>query len=118
MDNIFKTRDILFIFSGQVGQSNSLYIKNIIKEAYHDRNFDIVMISYRGRSGAKLITPKLYNALSTDDIKEPMEYVYNKYCRNTGRKCYAIGVSMGAMILSNYLGTYRSNTMLGGAVCV
>jgi predicted alpha/beta-fold hydrolase len=53
MDKYFKTkeveqRDILFVFAGQVGCSNSLYVKNIIKEAYEKRDFDIVMISWRG----------------------------------------------------------------------
>ena len=53
MDKYFKSkeieqRDILFVFAGQVGCSDSLYVKNIIKDAYNNRDFDIVMISWRG----------------------------------------------------------------------
>jgi predicted alpha/beta-fold hydrolase len=47
-----------------------------------------------------------------------MEYVFNKYCKKQKRSCYAIGVSMGANILANYLGVYKKKTMLKGAVCV
>lgn len=101
-----KNSDVLFCFTGQVGSNQSLYIKNIIREAYDQRDYDIVVVSWRGQSGTKLVTPKLYNAFSVDDVREPI----NKICERLGitkdseRKAYAIGCSMGAMILSNALG--------------
>ena len=42
------SRDLLFLFSGQVGSNQSLYLKNMMKEAYEDRRYNIVMISFRG----------------------------------------------------------------------
>ena len=43
-----QPRDLLFVFSGQVGCNQSLYTKEIIREAYEDRGYDIAMISFRG----------------------------------------------------------------------
>lgn len=39
------------------------------------------MISFRGMSGAKLVSPMIHNAMAINDIKEPMNYVHNKYCK-------------------------------------
>jgi len=112
-----EKRDLLFFFSGQVGSNQSIYLKNIMKEAYDNRGYDVCMISFRGQSGTKLVTPQLYNALSVDDIREPMEHVLRTRCLN-GTKAYAIGVSMGANILANYLGIYADNCVLSGAICI
>jgi predicted alpha/beta-fold hydrolase len=62
------------------------------------------MISFRGMSGAQLNTPMLHNALSVNDIKEPMIYVYNKLSQDRKIKAFALGCSMGATVLSNMLG--------------
>lgn len=101
-----------------------MYVKTTMKEAY-DRGFDICMISFRGRSGVPLNTPKSYNAMSIEDIREPMKYVFFKYLKNKTRygsygepKAYAIGTSLGAMLLSNHLGEDSDSTILSGGVCV
>lgn len=47
-----------------------------------------------------------------------MTYLFNKYCKPTGRKAYAVGVSMGANILGNLLGFTGKNCFLDGAFCV
>ena len=92
-----------------------MYLKNIIEDGYA-KGFNICMVSFRGQSvGGKLVTPKLYNALSVEDIREPMQYVQKKYGKG---RAYAIGCSMGAIILSNYLGLYPDEGLLSGAVCI
>ena len=95
-----------------------------MNEAY-GRGFDICMISFRGRSGLPLNTPRSYNAMSIEDIREPMKYVFDKYIKGKTRygqtgepKAYAIGTSLGAMLLSNHLGEDCDNTVLSGGVCV
>ncbi len=76
------------------------------------------MISFRGQSGAELITPMMHNALSVNDIKEPMEYVYKKLSKDRNIKAFALGCSMGANILSNLLGIDKEDSILSAAVCV
>jgi predicted alpha/beta-fold hydrolase len=61
------------------------------------------------------VTPKLYNALSVEDFREPMQYVMDKYVKG---KAYAVGCSMGANVLANYLGMYPNEGILSGAVCI
>ena len=101
-----NSKDWLFLFSGQGGTDQSLYIKNIMKEAYEKRGYNVCMISWRGQSGVPLKTPQLYNAFSVDDVREPMQYVHEKYIKGRGDnvKVFAIGCSMGAMVLANALG--------------
>lgn len=60
----------------------------------------------------------LHNAMSVNDLREPMQHVYNKYCKGTGRRAFAIGCSMGAIVLANSLGVDGENSVLSGAVCV
>ena len=92
-----------------------MYLKGLIQDGYA-KGLNICMISFRGQSkGGKLVTPKLYNALSVDDIREPMMCAQKMYGKG---KCYAVGCSMGAIILSNYLGLYPDDNLLSGAVCV
>ena len=62
-----NTRDWIFFFSGQVGCDQSIYLKNMMKEAYEKRGYNVCMISWRGQSGVPLVTPQLYNAFSIDD---------------------------------------------------
>jgi len=109
---------MLFLISGMLGSNQSLYIKHIIKDAFYNRGYDIAMISFRGMSGAKLVSPMIHNAMAINDIKEPMNYVHDKYCRPFNRQSYAIGCSMGAKMLSNLLGTEKENSVLSGAACV
>lgn len=79
-----------------------------------------MVVSWRGQSGSKLVTPKLYNAFSVSDVREPILKVCQKLgiTHNSERKAYAIGCSMGAMILANALGVDGDDSILSGAVCV
>jgi predicted alpha/beta-fold hydrolase len=63
-----------------LGTNQSMYIKHIIKDAFYNRGYDVAMISFRGMSGAKLTSPLVHNATTIKDIREPMNYVHNKYC--------------------------------------
>jgi predicted alpha/beta-fold hydrolase len=72
--------DMLFIFPGVEGCDQSIYVHNFIEEAFNNRNYDVCVIGYRGTSGLKLTTPKVFNALCIEDIREPMEWVIHNYC--------------------------------------
>ena len=38
------------------------------------------------------------------DVLEPMKHVYETYCKPINRKCFSVGISMGANIMTNLLG--------------
>lgn len=64
---------------------------------------DVVVINYRGMAGAKLTTGRMYSSASTDDVKEPLLSIYERFRKNSSQKCFVIGFSMGASILTNAL---------------
>lgn len=103
-----------------MGCNQSLYIKNIVWEAYERRGYDIVVVSWRGQSGTKLVTPKLYNAFSVYDVIEPIRHVCARFgiTPTSEKRAYGIGCSMGAMILGNAMGVEGADSLLSGAVCV
>lgn len=110
---------MLFVITGVASDNQAEDVHSIITEAFERRQaFNICMISWRGYSGAKIVTPKVHNALSVDDIREPMMAVYERYCKPTSQRAYAIGCSMGANVLSNTLGFDEDSSLLSGAVCI
>ena len=60
-------------------------------ESAYARDFDVVVINYRGMVGCEMTTPRFYVAESVDDVIAPMNYIYEKYCKPYGRKAMAVG---------------------------
>ena len=109
--NIQSKRPILFILPGLSSDSQTPYILNMVKDA-SARGYDVAVINYRGLAGAKLVTPKLYEANSIMDIIEPIRHIQKKH----KAKYFAMGCSMGGNILANALGS-NENLNLESAVC-
>lgn len=83
--------------------------------------FDVININYRGLAGAKLTTPKMYCAASIDDIAEPLQSIYERFCKGHDQKSFVLGFSMGASILTNALGKLDSkngHAMFDGACII
>ena len=102
-------RPLVFLCLGLVSHSQMGYIQNVVNtlisnESEEEPAFDVCVINYRGLAGAQLATPRVYCAMSTSDFIEPMQYVYQKYCKDQNRRCYAMGFSLGSMILTNAIG--------------
>jgi predicted alpha/beta-fold hydrolase len=57
-----------------------------------------------------------------NDIKEPLEYIRNKYCVDSNgnqiRDIFLIGNSMGAGMSANYLGLEGDKCIVKAACCV
>ena len=58
----------------------------------------------------------LYNSYKWRDVAEPMAHVYHNF--GYDRKCFALGLSMGANILANMLGHLGDECFLDGACAV
>ena len=113
-------RDILFVVPGLTSTSQSGYIRDITRQAHMDgdsKGYDVVVFNYRGLAGIDLYTPLLFCSNSYKDQLDPMRYIYEKYCKQTQRKCFAVGCSMGANILANILG-YEGESSFITAACV
>ncbi|KAB5578963.1 hypothetical protein PHYPO_G00188520 [Pangasianodon hypophthalmus] len=72
-----------------------------------------VVFNNRGVSGEKLLTPRTYCAANTEDLETVIEHVNNTYPTSP---IMAAGVSMGGMMLANYLGRKGHATCLKGVV--
>lgn len=90
----------MLMVPGVTGCSNDTYLKVIATSLIKSGILPIV-VNYRGLGGVKLKTPKLYCFGSYNDIDEAFEHLFAKHRDNT---FYALGVSQGASILTNYLG--------------
>ena len=96
----FVSRPILFIAPGLTSDSQTGYIRAMVRQAYA-RGFDVCVINYRGLAGCQLYTPKLFNSNAYMDVLEPIKEIS---AQNKDRKIFAVGCSMGANILANMLG--------------
>lgn len=93
------TSPIVIILPGLTGGSQAEYVKCLVSAA---RKIGIrcVIFNNRGLGGMKLKTPRTYCAANYDDLTEVVEHV---------RKLHphvplgATGISMGGLILGNYL---------------
>jgi predicted alpha/beta-fold hydrolase len=113
-DSDFEGRPILCLFPGLTGTSGDVYILNTIVKA-HENDYVVVVVNHRGAPGTVLNTPKLYNAASSDDTRQALEYIHQK---RPDHNYYAIGFSLGANLLTKYLGEQGEDTFLKGACVV
>lgn len=108
-------RPILAVVPGLTSDNDEIYITNLLVRARR-QGFRPVVINYRGASDTPLSNHTLYCAGSVDDIRQPLEYIYEKYCQQA--PIFLIGNSMGANIVANYIGEEGAGCFLKAAVCV
>ena len=65
-----------------------------------NQGFRVASMVYRGSTGLTLTTPKFYTGNCYKDLEPVINHVKLKYPNS---KIYAYGVSLGGIILSNYL---------------
>lgn len=94
---------LLFVVPGLTSTGYTSYVKEIVKQS-EQHGYETVVINYRGLCGVELATPKLYYSMAVNDVIEPMNYIFEKYCKSQNRPTFAIGVSMGSNILGNLIG--------------
>lgn len=90
---------IIVILPGLTGESQAEYIKCLVMQA-NCRGIRCVVFNNRGLGGVELKTPRLYCAANYDDLSEVINHVAAK---NPNAKLGATGISMGGLILGNYL---------------
>ncbi|KAK7007486.1 Phospholipase abhd3, partial [Halocaridina rubra] len=96
-----ENQPLIIILPGLTGSSQSEYIKSFILTA---QNIGIrcVVFNHRGRGGVALKTARTYCAANSDDLEEAILHIKKLY---PGAPLMATGISLGGMILGNYLVT-------------
>lgn len=125
---VFSVRDRSSVsFQASVVENDNLYVYSMIKSATQE-GYKCVVINFRGSAGVPLTSGKIYWFNSWQDLKEPIDYIHQKYCctvslkssqtskKNQIRGLYAYAVSLGGGILGLYLVKEGEKSPLNG-VC-
>lgn len=112
---------------GLTSCSEELYVQNIVEEAEKE-GYTCVVVNYRGSLPLTVRihqcvniykqSPRTYCANSYSDLKEPLEYVYETYCKEQNVPLFVVGFSMGANIVGNLLAHYGKKSPITAACCV
>ena len=86
---------------GLGGGNNNCYTTSLFKPAQR-LGFKVCVLIFRGAAGLELLTPRLYNAYSWEDLQQGFDFVKRNYVGER-KKLIAYGVSLGGVVLQNYL---------------
>lgn len=90
----------MIIVPGLGGHNREIYIISQATEALK-RDYQPVIVNWRGSSGQELTTSKLSTLLSDEDIQQGVEYVRDKI--GARPKLFLVGTSMGGCVSANYI---------------
>uniref|UniRef100_A0A336M7Q7 CSON011682 protein n=1 Tax=Culicoides sonorensis TaxID=179676 RepID=A0A336M7Q7_CULSO len=97
--NCTSDSPIIVILPGLTGESQAEYIKCLVMSA-NRVGIRTVVFNQRGLGGVALKTPRMYCAAKCEDLCEVLDHVR---ALNPHVKMGATGISMGGLILGNYL---------------
>ncbi|XP_034435948.1 phospholipase ABHD3-like isoform X1 [Hippoglossus hippoglossus] len=103
-----STRPTILILPGLAGNSKQPYVLHTISQATR-RGYRCVVFNNRGVAGEELLTPLTYCAANTSDLEHVVQHVKGLLPQ---APVLGTGVSMGGMLLLNYLGRKRSESGL------
>lgn len=99
----------VLIMPGLTGDSKHGYILNFVKQV-QELGYRAVVFNNRGLAGAQLRTPRSFCAANTDDVEYVIKYLNES---KPGIPIVAVAVSLGGIILSNYLVKMRQSKSTG-----
>jgi len=105
---------VLVLMSGIAGGSHDKYLKHFMKRA-RASGFRTVAFNCRGCAESPLTTPQFYSASYTGDIRFVVDELHRRF---PNAPLLAIGWSLGANILTNFLGEEGSQAKLTAAAAL
>ncbi|KAI8828747.1 Alpha/Beta hydrolase protein [Chytriomyces cf. hyalinus JEL632] len=108
---------ILLLVHGLNGSSNEAYVRSLSMLATQTRNYRIAAMNFRGCGGTPLTTPTVFDPLGgASDVRNILQHIRN--VRAGRAKIVAVGWSLGANMILNYLGESKSDCMICGAAAL
>lgn len=110
------SKPMLIALHGLSGGSYEQYLKETVEPLAYGKGgpqFEVCVVNSRGCARSTVTTPRLFNARSTWDVRQTVKWLRQKY---PNRPLFAVGFSLGANILVNYLGEEGDKCVLKGAV--
>ncbi|KAI8126911.1 phospholipase ABHD3 [Lucilia cuprina] len=98
-DGCSKDGPCVILLPGLTGESQAEYVKCLVVAAKQS-GLRVVVFNNRGLGGIELKTPRLYCASNCEDLSEVVKHVGKTVPKD---RLGAAGISMGGLILGNYL---------------
>lgn len=92
-------RPLVLFLPGISGASDENYILHLVRECM-EMGYRAVVLNYRGLGGPMLKTPRIYNSTNTEDLDLVARHIQRRYPE---APVFAVGCSLGGMLLFNYL---------------
>ncbi|OAX84910.1 hypothetical protein ACJ72_00696 [Emergomyces africanus] len=106
------TTPMLVILHGLSGGSHEIYLRHVIAPLL-EAGWAACVLNFRGCAKSRITSPILYNARATWDVRQIVGWLRGAFPQ---RKLFGIGFSLGANILTNYLGEEGESCPLSAAV--
>ncbi|TGZ81065.1 AB-hydrolase YheT [Ascodesmis nigricans] len=107
---------MLIVLHGLTGGSHELYLRAMLHPIVSPSvGFAACVINARGCALSKITSKQLFNAKFTDDVRLLVKHLRKAYPK---RPLFAVGFSLGANILTNYLGEEAERCELRAAAVV
>ncbi|KAJ1938098.1 hypothetical protein EC988_007696, partial [Linderina pennispora] len=111
-----ETTPLVLLIPGIAGCSFDYYSRSFIQEIQRaPYGYQVAVLQSRGVNGVDLVTPKMFHGGLTDDIREYVSYLAQE---RPDTPIIGIGFSLGANMLTKYVGEEGANCRLVAAVSV
>lgn len=101
---------VLILLHGLEGSAYSHYIQEML-DLFIQFDWRIAVMHMRSCSGRLNNRPEFYNAEKTDDFKEVVDHIANRY---SDSPIFAMGFSLGGNILMRYLAKHNESPLHAG----
>jgi predicted alpha/beta-fold hydrolase len=108
------SKPMLVCLHGLTGGSHEIYLREVVKPVV-EKGWAACVINARGCALSAITTPQLFNSRSTWDVRQFITYLTSIF---PNRPLFAVGFSLGANILTNYVGEEGGDCRLKAAVAV
>ncbi|KAF2179110.1 medium-chain fatty acid ethyl ester synthase/esterase 1 [Zopfia rhizophila CBS 207.26] len=105
-------KPMLICLHGLTGGSHEVYLRQVVAPVTA-AGWAACVVNSRGCAKSKITSPQLYNSRSTWDLRQMVKWVRKMF---PNRPLYGVGFSLGANIMTNYVGEEGSTCELKAAV--
>ncbi|KAK3359805.1 Alpha/Beta hydrolase protein [Lasiosphaeria hispida] len=110
------TKPMLIILHGLSGGSHEVYLRYAIEPLVtNGGGWEACVVNARGCANSQVTSGVFFNARATWDIRQVVKWAKKTF---PNRPLFGLGFSLGANILTNYVGEEGVNCLLKGAISV